>query len=83
MADGLRTLGIAVDEVADGATITGGPLQGGAVDAHGDHRIAMSLCVAAQRSLGEVRIADVDNVATSFPGFDDLARGTGFGLRAG
>ncbi|MBB5885620.1 5-enolpyruvylshikimate-3-phosphate synthase [Xanthomonas sp. F1] len=30
---------------------------------------------------GEVRIKDVANVATSFPGFDALARGTGFGLR--
>ena len=42
----------------------------------------MSLCVAAQVAAGAVRIADVDNVATSFPGFDDLARGAGFGLLA-
>lgn len=82
MAAGLRALGIRVDEAPDGATIAGGPLQGGEVDAHGDHRIAMSLCVAAQVAAGAVRIADVDNVATSFPGFDDLARGAGFGLRA-
>ncbi len=82
MAAGLRVLGIHVDETPDGATIVGGPLHGGDVDAHGDHRIAMSLCVAAQVAAGEVRIADVDNVATSFPGFDALARGAGFGLRA-
>ncbi|NIJ72717.1 MULTISPECIES: hypothetical protein [unclassified Xanthomonas] len=30
---------------------------------------------------GEVRIKHVANVATSFPGFDTLARGTGSGLR--
>ena len=30
---------------------------------------------------GEIDIADVRNVATSFPGFDTLARSAGFGLR--
>lgn len=81
MAAGLRTLGTDVDETPDGATIRGGALRGGIVDSHGDHRIAMAFAVAAQRALGEVRITDVANVATSFPGFDALARGAGFGLR--
>ena len=81
MATGLRTLGIAVDETADGATIHGGTLHGGEVESHGDHRIAMSFCIAAQRAAGEVVVHDVANVATSFPGFDTLARSVGFGLR--
>ena len=80
MATGLRALGIRVDEVPDGATIFPGALQGGTVDSHGDHRIAMSFCIAAQRAAGPVRIRDVANVATSFPGFDALARQAGFGL---
>ncbi|MDX2299258.1 MAG: 3-phosphoshikimate 1-carboxyvinyltransferase [Xanthomonadaceae bacterium] len=83
MASGLRALGARIDETPDGAVIHGGSLHGGDVHAHGDHRIAMALVVAAQRASGEVRIADCANVATSFPGFDDLARGVGFGLRAG
>jgi 3-phosphoshikimate 1-carboxyvinyltransferase len=83
MAAGLRALGIRVDETPDGATIHGGTLRGGEVDSRGDHRIAMAFAVAAQRAEGEVRIADVANVATSFPGFDALARDAGFGLRAG
>jgi len=58
-----------------------GALRGGRADSRGDHRIAMSLAVAAQCAAGEVRIDDVANVATSFPGFDALARGVGFGLR--
>lgn len=84
MADGLRTLGVQVDETADGATIHGGAglAGGGRIDSHGDHRIAMSFAVAAQISSGDLRIDDVDNVATSFPGFDNLARTSGFGLRA-
>ncbi len=83
MADGLRALGVQVDETPDGATIHGGAdIGGGRIDSHGDHRIAMSFAVAAQHSSGEVVIDDVANVATSFPGFDALARQAGFGLHA-
>jgi len=81
MAAGLRTLGLRVDETADGGTIHPGPLQSGRIDSHGDHRIAMSFAVAGQRSQGEVRVGDIANVATSFPGFDALATGAGFALR--
>ncbi|MCR6687551.1 3-phosphoshikimate 1-carboxyvinyltransferase [Pseudoxanthomonas sp.] len=80
MATGLRTLGLQVDETPDGATIHPGALGGGTIESHGDHRIAMAFAVAAQRAGGEVRIEEVANVATSFPGFDSLARGCGFGL---
>jgi len=83
MAQGLRALGIEVDEHPDGATIVPGPLGAGTVDSHGDHRIAMSFAVAAQRAAGEVRIEDVANVATSFPGFDALARDSGIWLAGG
>ena len=80
MSAGLRALGARIDESPDGAVITGGTLRGGETDSHGDHRIAMSLAIAAQRATGEVRIGDCDNVATSFPGFVALATGCGFGL---
>ncbi len=80
MATGLRTLGLRVDETADGATIHPGPLGPGTIESHGDHRISMAFAIAGQLSEGEVRINDVANVATSFPGFDALAGGAGFGL---
>lgn len=80
MAAGLRQLGIRVDETPDGATIHGGQLLGGAVDSHGDHRVAMAFAVAGQLADGPVRIGDTANVATSFPGFAALARDVGFGL---
>ncbi|WP_411834840.1 3-phosphoshikimate 1-carboxyvinyltransferase [Pseudoxanthomonas mexicana] len=80
MATGLRALGLRVDETPDGATLHPGALQGGRIESHGDHRIAMAFAMAAQRAQGEVRIGDVANVATSFPGFDALARGAGCGL---
>ncbi|SDY23222.1 3-phosphoshikimate 1-carboxyvinyltransferase [Lysobacter sp. yr284] len=77
MAVGLRALGVAIEETPDGAIIDGGGLRGGAVESHGDHRIAMSFAVAAQLAAGEVRIGDVANVATSFPGFEALAATAG------
>jgi 3-phosphoshikimate 1-carboxyvinyltransferase len=83
MSTGLRALGIRVDETADGATIFGGRIGGGAVDSHGDHRIAMAFSVAAQVASGEVAIDDVANVATSFPNYDALARSVGFGTFTG
>ena len=81
MASGLRALGIEVHETPDGARIHGGRLSGGTIESHGDHRVAMAFAVAAQLADGEVRIGDIANVATSFPGFDRLARQVGFGLR--
>jgi 3-phosphoshikimate 1-carboxyvinyltransferase len=80
MAAGLRALGIAVEEHADGLDIEGGTLAGGSIDSRGDHRVAMSFAVAAQVARGPVRVEDTANVATSFPDFAQLARSIGFGL---
>ena len=80
MATGLRALGVRVDESGDGATIHGGPVQGGEVDSLGDHRVAMAFAVAGQLARGPVHIGDTANVATSFPGFAAIAAAAGFGL---
>lgn len=82
MARGLHALGVDVQETADGAVIQGGGLAGGEVDSRGDHRVAMAFAVAGQLAREAVVIRDVANVATSFPGFDELARQAGFDLRA-
>jgi 3-phosphoshikimate 1-carboxyvinyltransferase len=81
MAAGLRALGVRVEETPDGAAITGGTLRAGVIESHGDHRVAMSFAVAGLVAAGEVRIEDCHNVATSFPGFMELANGCGFALR--
>ncbi|MDC8013089.1 3-phosphoshikimate 1-carboxyvinyltransferase [Tahibacter soli] len=83
MARGLRALGVAVEETPDGAVVEGGRIGGGEVDSAGDHRCAMSFAVAGLVAGGTVRIADCANVATSFPGFADLANGCGFALSTG
>lgn len=80
MADGLQALGIAAEPTPDGMIIQGGTLEGGRVDSHGDHRIAMSFAMAALRAGGEILIDDCKNVATSFPGFPELAGSLGLQL---
>jgi 3-phosphoshikimate 1-carboxyvinyltransferase len=77
MVDGLKVLGVEVEGTPDGAVITGGPIGGGRVDSHGDHRIAMAFAVAALRAGGEIEIDDCANVATSFPNFVELAQQVG------
>ena len=77
MAEGLTTLGIRNEVLDDGLIIEGGTLGGGTIRTFHDHRIAMAFAVAALRAEGEIRVLDCDHVATSFPGFDSLARGLG------
>lgn len=77
MADGLQTLGVKAEPTPDGIIIHGGPIGGGEVWAHGDHRIAMSFSVASLRATAPIRIHDCANVATSFPNFLALAEQVG------
>ena len=83
MATGLRALGITVDESEDGAVVHGGEFQAGEVESFGDHRIAMSLAVAASVAGGGVQVRDVDAVDTSFPGFAELMASLGMQIEAG
>lgn len=82
MATGLKTLGIHTRVQEDGLEITGGPLGGGSIDSFDDHRIAMAFVVAGAIASAEVRINDVANVNTSFPGFADSARAVGIRLES-
>lgn len=82
MAQGLKTLGVAVETFADGIKITGGDMGGGAVDSFGDHRIAMAFTVAGLRSESSIDIANCANVATSFPNFIELATEVGMRVSA-
>jgi 3-phosphoshikimate 1-carboxyvinyltransferase len=74
MAAALAAVGIDVEQRPDGMKITGGRMTGGVVDAREDHRIAMSMSVAALASSGRIEVRDTDNVATSFPGFVETLR---------
>jgi len=78
MADGLTVLGVDNRLYPDGLWIRGGDgFKGGTVDSRSDHRIAMSFAVASLRAREEIEILDIANVATSFPGFVDIACAAG------
>ncbi|MDT8419597.1 MAG: 3-phosphoshikimate 1-carboxyvinyltransferase [Desulfuromonadales bacterium] len=73
MCDTLGSIGADIAPLEDGMRISGGnPLQGGVVDSCGDHRIAMSLAVAALTAKAAVTIRDTGCTATSFPNFWEL-----------
>ena len=70
LAGELRRLGAQIEERVDGFVIEGPTqLRGAAVDAHGDHRLAMSLAVAGLIAEGETMVHGAECIADSFPGF--------------
>ena len=69
LARGFRAMGLRVDEYDDGFTIYGGPLDGGVVDAAGDHRLAMAFAIAGTAAAAPVSIRGAEAVAVSYPGF--------------
>ena len=84
MSAGLTALGVVHSVLPDGMRIEGkgqGPaFGGGEIDSFGDHRIAMSFSIASLRAAKPISIRDVANVATSFPGFVELARSLGLNV---
>jgi 3-phosphoshikimate 1-carboxyvinyltransferase len=84
MGAGFEALGVEHRVTPDGMHIRGradGPaFGGGEIDSRGDHRIAMAFSIASLRAAKPIRIRDTANVATSFPGFVELARSAGLGL---
>jgi len=74
LAEEFGRLGARITVNGDIMEVTGGPLSGGSVSSHGDHRIAMALAAAAVAARGPVTIEDAECVAKSYPGFfEDLA----------
>lgn len=70
MATQLNQLGAQVTELPDGLEITGGtPLNGTEVDSHDDHRVAMSLAIAALCAKGTTTIHRAEAAAISYPEF--------------
>ena len=76
MARQLGAMGARIEEFADGLTVQGGlALHGAEVDSETDHRVAMSLAVAAQVANGPTQLHRPEAAAVSYPGFwEDLER---------
>ncbi|MGQ4555426.1 3-phosphoshikimate 1-carboxyvinyltransferase [Halobellus sp. GM3] len=79
MAEELEKMGATVTEEQDRLTVNGGEsdLVGTRVDGRGDHRIVMSLAVAALVADGETTIEGGEHVDVSFPGFFDAMASLG------
>lgn len=71
MATELNRMGANVTELADGLEIPGGvsTLQGAVVDSYTDHRIGMSLAIAALRAKGVTVLNRAEAAAISYPTF--------------
>ncbi len=73
IATELRKMGVEIEEYPDGLGIKGAEnLRGAEVESHGDHRIAMSMAVAALIAEGKTVINGASAVDISFPGFFDI-----------
>jgi 3-phosphoshikimate 1-carboxyvinyltransferase len=70
MAKELSKLGVNISELPDGLEIKGGrPLVGNAVDSYDDHRVAMSLAIAALMADGKTAIDHAEAAGISYPSF--------------
>lgn len=72
MAKELAKLGARIRERPDGLEIEESKLSGGEVDSHHDHRVAMSLAIAALGASGSITIRDAEAASVTFPNFFEL-----------
>ncbi|MGE5636758.1 MAG: 3-phosphoshikimate 1-carboxyvinyltransferase [Nocardioidaceae bacterium] len=76
VVEGLRGLGADIEATEDGFVVRGDgrPLRGGALDARGDHRLAMLGAVAGLASREGVEVHGMEAAAVSYPDFErDIA----------
>lgn len=72
ISDSLNRCGARVEETEDGLTVYGSDsLKGGFAEGCNDHRIVMSMAVAALRSEGEITVSDRESISKSYSEFFD------------
>lgn len=76
MTTELKKMGADIEELEDGMIINGkDSLSSNPCNSWGDHRVAMSLAIAATKADGETKISDADCVNISFPDFFKILEG--------
>lgn len=71
----LKKMGAKIEAKDDGIVVERSNLLGREVDSHGDHRIAMSLCIAALGAKNNTTVANIDCIKKSYPNFfEDLKK---------
>ena len=75
VVEGLRGLGAEIEATDDGFVVQGGGgIEGGSINARGDHRMAMLGAVAGLASSEGVEVDGMDAAAVSYPGFEGDVR---------
>ena len=69
MHNALSAMGADVEQRPDGLVIRSGRLRGARFDSRADHRMVMTLALAAMVAEGSSRITDVECVRKTFPSF--------------
>jgi len=77
MAQALTAMGADVEERPDGLVIRQSKLKGAALDSLGDHRMVMTLAVAALRAEGTTTITNIECIRKTFPRFVEEMRRLG------
>jgi len=69
IATELKKMGASIEERPDGLIIYQSELKGAKLDAHADHRIGMSLAVAALGAKGSSELSGAEWIGKTYPGF--------------
>lgn len=77
MTEGLRRMGIHVDEHDDGMVVTPGVLTGTRVRGYRDHRTVMAFALAGLLAEGSTEVEDAEAIGKTFPNFVELMKSVG------
>jgi 3-phosphoshikimate 1-carboxyvinyltransferase len=82
MAKALRAMGADVQERPDGLVIRRSQLRGASIDSRADHRMVMTMAVAAMAARGQTTISNCECVKKTFPDFVPQMRQLGCDMNA-
>ncbi|MHB8483011.1 MAG: 3-phosphoshikimate 1-carboxyvinyltransferase [Nitrospiria bacterium] len=75
MSREMKKMGVEIEEYPDGLRIEGrNKFKAASFSSEGDHRVAMSMAIAALASEGESTVEQTDCIRTSFPGFESILK---------
>jgi 3-phosphoshikimate 1-carboxyvinyltransferase len=77
MATELGKMGAKIRETQDGLVVGKSELKGAVVDAHEDHRIALSLAIAGMMASGKTVVKGVDKISKTFAEFPEKMKKLG------
>ena len=81
IGEGIRAIGGHAAVEGEDLVLAGGGLEGGLVDARGDHRMAMAFAVSGLGARGPVEVEGMESADVSFPGFSRTLAALGASIR--